>query len=241
LITGRTGMTIYTTWVIGSLSSVILLALPTVLRGRSHLRLYRPEWNLLRQLRKAALRHHALNLTIQAPTLALPLLATILLSATVNAYFYAAWMVARFVFVGPIALTVVLHAVGASGPEALSRQFRSTLGTSLVISMLANGALLVGAGPFLRLFGHAYAGQAEWSLRVLGLAVFPLIVKHHYIAVTRIYDQTTSATLVMAIGGLLELALAALGAHIGGLTGLTIGWVSATGMQALFLIGRKLL
>jgi Na+-driven multidrug efflux pump len=162
----------------------------------------------------------------------LPILVTVLLTATVNASFYAAWMIANFVFVAPGALTMVLYAVGAADSSALARKTRFTLKLSLLAGGLACGVLLISAYQVLRLFGSVYAEQAGWSLRILALGVFPLIIKVHYVAICRVHGRVAGAALRMAAGGLLELVMAGIGAGLGGLPGLSVGWLAAVCVQA---------
>src|SRR5450755_100395 len=81
-----TGLSIYATWIIGMICSLLaLLGIALVkcgsLRGAS-----RPQWEWLRKLRPAAHKHHILNLTLDAPSLLLPMVVTLTLSATVNAW-----------------------------------------------------------------------------------------------------------------------------------------------------------
>jgi hypothetical protein len=64
---------------------------------------------------------------------------------------------------------------------------------------------------------------------------FSLIIKHHYIAVRRIGKRLTRAMLPVAFGSLLELVAATVGAHLGGLSGLSIGWVVAVYIEAMFM------
>jgi len=90
---------------------------------------------------RTALTHHALNVALQAPFLALPVLATSILSATANGYFYIAWVVAGFVFVVPGHLTMALYAAGARAPESFARRLRLTLGLSVVVAVGENVAL----------------------------------------------------------------------------------------------------
>jgi O-antigen/teichoic acid export membrane protein len=232
----KPGLAIYVAWTLGNLISLFGLAGLAATRG-IRISDCRPQWGILRRLGRAALGHHALNLALQAPSLMLPVVVTALLSARMNAYFYAAWMIAYFIFAGSVALTTVLYAVGAAEPAALMHKIRATLKLSLMIGLLANGVLLLGANLVLSLFGHVYAEQAGWSLRLLGLAVFPLIVKNHYVAICRIRGRTTGVALFMAVGGLLELALVALGAKSGGLTGLSLGWLVAICVEAAFMAG----
>jgi O-antigen/teichoic acid export membrane protein len=231
---GRTGVTIYATWVAGTVISLAGLAW-VVLRqgGREHS--YRPQWRLLRSFGRAALGHHALNLALQVPSLTLPVVVTTLLSATANAYFYATWMLAGLAFAVPFALSISLYAVGAAAPTTLAHKMRLTLGLAVATGVLANGVLLVGASPLLHLFGPAYAVQAAWSLRILGLGVFPLIVKDHYVAIRRIHGRVVGAALGLMGGSILEVGLAGLGARAGSLSGLSLGWLVAVCLEAILM------
>jgi O-antigen/teichoic acid export membrane protein len=145
-------------------------------------------------------------------------------------------MLAGFVFVVPFALTISLYAVGAATPQTLRHKVRLTLGLALSVGALANAILFVSAGYILHLFGPAYAAHAAWSLRFLGLGVFPLIVKDHYVAIRRIHSHVSTAALGMIMGSILELVLAALGLRIGGLAGLSLGWVAAVSLEATFMV-----
>jgi O-antigen/teichoic acid export membrane protein len=229
------GLTIYATWSVGNALSLAALAGFAVLKRGGIKSTYWPEWRLLRKLGPTALEHHMLNLTLRAPTLALPVLVTALLSATTNAWFYVSWMLASFVFVVPIALTTVLYATVSGQPTVLAHKTRLTLGLASVTSILAACVLLLGTRQILGLFGHAYAEQAAWSLRILSLGSFPIIIKYHYVAVSRIQDRIARATLPMIVGGLLELGVAALGARLGGLPGLSLGWLAAACVEAVFM------
>ena len=85
------------------------------------------------------------------------------------------------------------------------------------------------------LFGHSYAEQAAWSLRILALESFPFIIKSHYIAVSRIHRRVAHATLLTIASGTLELGGAALGARLGGLSGLSLGWLAAVSIEAVIM------
>lgn len=229
------GLTIYATWALGNVVSLAALAGFVVLKGEWSGRIYLPQWRLLRKLGPAALQHHMLNLTLQLPILLLPVLVTVMLSATANAWFYVSWMVAGFGFFVPYALATVLYATNSAQPAALARKARLTLSLALMASVLVNCVLLFEAKLVLGLFGHIYAEQAAWCLRILGLAAFPLIIKDHYVAISRIQRRITHAALAIVTGELLELGAAAVGARLGGLSGLSLGWIIALCIEALFM------
>lgn len=243
-VAGADGLTVYATWIAGN---VVSLAAPLVVlaRTRAHagssMADSRPSEplradGLLRQLGKAALSHHALNLALQAPYLVLPIVATTFLSATVNAYFYIAWVLAGFIYIGPGHLSTALYAAAARTPAALTGKVRFTLGLGLLISAGGIVAVFAGAGLVLRMFGEVYADQAAGSLQILSLWALPLIVKDHYVVLCRLQDRAGSAAIVVAVAGVLEVVMASIGATMGGLYGLSIGWLLAGWLQAVVML-----
>ena len=233
----KTGMVMYATWAMGNALSLAFLLIVIACRGKKPVRAYLPQKGLLRKLGLAALQHHLLNLTLQAPVQALPIVVTAFLSAKMNAWFYVSWMIASFVFVVPTALTTVLHAMNSAQPSTLAHKACVTISLALITSLLANCLLQFDTKQVLGLFGHTYADQAEWCLRILALGAFPLIIKNHYISIRRIQDRIAQAMLSMLPGSLLELGGAALGAHFGGLAGLSLGWIVTICIESLFMFG----
>lgn len=231
LLAGGQGLTIYATWVAGTGASLIVLVTLKNVSGAT----VRPRLRLLRGRIRTTLSHHLLNMALQLPTLALPMTVAFVLSAEMNAYFYTTWMLAGFVFTGPFALTLALYSVGAADPAKLTHRIRFTLGISLVIGLVANTFLWVGAEPVLHLFGAAYAAQGSESLKILGLAVFGLSIKDHYVAIRRITGQLSGAVVLVTAGGLAELIMAALGATMGGLSGLAVGWMIGVYIEAILM------
>jgi O-antigen/teichoic acid export membrane protein len=197
------GIAIFATWVLGGFASLLGLGILVVLKFGSNMNI-KPNLSLLPSLRRNTLEHHALNLALQAPGLALPVIVTALLSARTNAYFYASWMVATIASVGPAALTTILYAVGAADPSALGGKMRMTLKLSYGIALFAGVGLLFCSDLILRLFNASYAEQASWCLRYLGLGVFPLVIKYHYVAICRIYKRIPQAAKWMVIAGVVE-------------------------------------
>ncbi len=229
------GLTIYTTWVIGNVISLTVLARFLILKGGWSVRSYLPRWGVLQKLGWAALEHHVLNLMLQAPTLALPVLVTVILSARMNAWFYVSWTISGFVSIVPFALTTVLYATNSAEPTTLAHKARLTLSLSFVTCILAVCLLQLCSKQVLDSFGHVYAEQALWSLRILSLGAFPLIIKNHYVAVCRIQGRIARAILPLAAGALLELVIAVLGARLGGLAGLSQGWIIAVIIESVYM------
>jgi len=137
------------------------------------------------------------------------------------------------VYVVPQALVTALYAVGSAQPAVLARKTRFTIGLAVISYVVANGVLLLGSKQLLGLFGPSYAEQGIWSMRLLGLGAFPFFIKELYVTICRIQDRIAKVLLPLAAGGLLELGLAALGAHLAGVSGLSLGWDIAVCIQAL--------
>jgi hypothetical protein len=191
---------------------------------------------MMKRLGWASFQHHILNLIVGAPTQLLSLLVTVMLSARANAWFYIALMMSNFVFSLSISLTTVLHATNAAQYSMLKSKARLTVGLSLLASVIMGGILVLGAQPILRFFGPDYATHSVESMRILVLAAIPLTIKNHYLAFCRIKDQVRQAIIPVTVGAALELAIAALGAKMGGLTGLSLGWVGATVLESLIMM-----
>jgi O-antigen/teichoic acid export membrane protein len=229
-----TWLTIYGTWVVAMLVSLVGVALLTLARDRFALARYRPRWHLLRGVGRLAVGHHIINLALTLPGQVLPLVVTAVLSSTENAYFYISWQFAGFIFVPPVALSVSLYAA-ANSPGALSRKLRFTLGAALAVGLVSNALVFLGGGFALGLYGGDYAAEATWPLRLLGLGVFPLIIKDHYVALCRITGRLGSAIPLIVVGCLLEVVVAAIGGALGGLNGLALGWSLAVTVEALVM------
>jgi glycosyltransferase involved in cell wall biosynthesis/O-antigen/teichoic acid export membrane protein len=234
-LTDRSASAIYATWCVGQTASLLVLsALVLATRGRSVLAL--PRLRLLRGLRVTALAHHLFNLGLAAPNWILPLIVTVLLSATANAYFYLAWTVAGFVFVGPIALSMVLYSVAAKPSQPLARPLRLSLLLSLGWGVLASASCFLLGGTVLRLFGPNYALGSQTALLLLGLSVFPQVIKLHYVALVRIWDRLGIGIVYCVAGGLLELGLVTFGVRHGGVSGAAAGWLLAACLQAVMVL-----
>jgi O-antigen/teichoic acid export membrane protein len=231
------GLTIYNTWTLGNILSLGVLAVFVLSkRGWSHKK-YLPHWGLLRELKAAALQHHILNLIIQAPALALPIFVTALLSTRANAWFYIAWMITSFLAVVSLALSTVLYAESATQPAKLAHKIRLTISVAFVICVLTNCVLQLSAKQVLGVFGHDYAEQASLTLRILSLTVFPSIIKNHFITVCRIQKQLVQTMLPLLACGIFELGFVIIGVHLGGLPGLSLGYVIALLIEAICMFG----
>jgi O-antigen/teichoic acid export membrane protein len=222
------------TWVAGLAASILVLG---ALACRKRVVIPRPpDFGLLSLLVPKVINHHLLNLATQASGLILPLLVSVLLSPKVNAAFYPGWMIVNIALLVPAALTTVLYTVGGADPRTVAQRLMFSAGTSIVFALATGIFLFLFSQVVLGVFNPVYPEIAGSSLQFLGFGVLGIAVKFHYIALVRLRNQMRKATVYFALGGLLELASAAAGSQVGGLQGLTLGWVAAVFIQAALML-----
>jgi GT2 family glycosyltransferase/O-antigen/teichoic acid export membrane protein len=230
---GHHAGTILATWVVGQVASIALLLV--MARDRLDSVFARPNFALLKPLLPGVAGHHGLNLANLAPGLLLPFVVTAVLSPTINAAFYAAWTMMSVAFLVPASLATVVFAVGAKNPSDISAKLRASLGLSMASGAAVAAMVYVAPDFLLGLFSPAYAQIAGPSLSVLGLSVFPIAMKYHYVSIQRLNNRMFRASLLVGFGCLLELAGAIVGGVYGGLLGLTIGWLLGLSIEAVLM------
>ena len=225
---------IFNTWVAGQVLSLVILG--GFLAARKHSLWHRPRPELLRPLLGDVLSHHLLNIVLQAPGLALPFVVTVVLSAQVNAAFYAAWSLVNVVLLVPASLTTVVYSTGAREPALLGSRLRLSLLLSALVGLSAGIGFVLFSPFILRLFSPAYPLIAGASLKMLGFGTLGVMLKYHYVALQRLRKKMIGASLLLGVGSVLELVLAAVGGHLAGLDGLTEGWIAAVVLQAVLIL-----
>jgi len=224
---------ILATWVIGQIASIALLLVTA--RDKLDSVLDRPNLGLLKPLLAGVAGHHGLNLANLAPSLLLPFIVTAVLTPTINAAFYAAWTMMSVAFLVPASLATVVFAVGAKNPSDISAKLRASLGLSMVSGVAVATMVYLAPNFLLGLFSPTYAQIAGPSLSILGLSVFPIAIKYHYVSIQRLDNRMFRASLLVGFGCLLELAGAIAGGVYGGLLGLSIGWLIGLSIEAVLM------
>ena len=225
---------IFNTWVAGQAVSLVLLG--GFLAMRRQALWHRPRPRLLRPLLGDVLSHHVLNIVLQAPGLALPFVVTVILSAQTNAAFYAAWSLVNVVLLVPASLTTVVYSTGAREPALLGSRLKLSLALSSLVGLGAGVGFFLFSPVILGLFSPAYPVIAGASLKMLGFGTLGVMLKYHYVALQRLRRKMMRAALLLGVGSTLELVLAAVGGHFGGLDGLTEGWIAAVVLQAVLVL-----
>lgn len=227
-------VTIFVAWILGSLLSILVLLLFPVCRNCAVWSM--PNFVALKRQVPEVFGHHLLNLAAEGPGLIMPYLVTIIFAADVNAAFYAAWMIFNVVLLVPASLTTIQFAMGSLQPGAVATRMTFSLWVCVAVSIVAGVGLMFMSGWMLGWFGPSYAAIGGPMLQILGLGVFAITLKHHYIAVQRLRGRMVRAAMLIGLGGAAELTFATLGAKIHGLQGFTWGWLCAACLEAVILM-----
>jgi O-antigen/teichoic acid export membrane protein len=215
--------TIFIPWAVAGLAAGVI----GVVQLRRALPGYRP--------RPAADRPLLRELT--APGLILPMLVAELLSPSINATWYAVWMMAWVVYIVPIQVGMTIFAEVAHDPSSFRQSVRRGVLCALGVGTL--GALVLGAGASLALsiLGPQFAADGAAPLRVLLLALVPLTFIQAYFSSCRARRGLGEAIATGWLNALASVALAAAAGVAHGLMGMAIAWVAvqyATGLWSLW-------
>jgi O-antigen/teichoic acid export membrane protein len=224
---------IYSAWTAGIAASLFVMTRFYRHRGDDPLR---PDFAPLKEMRLSAASHHAFNVALQIPALAMPVLVVGLVSAEANASFYIAWMIAGMLAMVPISLATVLYPIGSRDRTRMTQGLKLTLAIAFSLGILANLILVPGAVPILEVFGSSYADQGAATLHILLLGVFPLTFKTLYVSVHRVQRKLGSALPIVWGGTILELVGAVVGSKLGsGLSGIAWGWLAAVYIEGIVM------
>jgi len=217
---------IYASWFVANVVGVAAATVWLLRTHRVHLRRLRPTPAVLSGLPQHAAGHHALNLALQVPFFAMPIVANITLGSEQAGYLYATWSVASLAFVLPMALATALFATGARDSSTILKEFRRTLRWSLSAATAANLVVLPLGAVLLGIFGEAYADNGRTALTVLCIGALGAVIKDHHVALARISGQVGREAILISGLGALEIIGATIGASRGGITGLAVGWLA---------------
>jgi O-antigen/teichoic acid export membrane protein len=231
-LTAKHSEAILATWVFGLILSVVLV-LPD-LRRRGIPIFRRPRMSALTGLGWVTFHHNLLNLALTIPRMAVPVVVATFLPGEAAAAFYAAWMIASFLYLVPTHLSTSLFAIAAGDTRSLYGKMRLTLGISVGVGVVAVPAVVILAEPMMLLFGRTYARYGSACLVILALLYLPQVVKQHYAAVLRVLGRVRSAGILTSVAATVELLAVVVGAKLGGLTAIAE-------LQGLILVAEALL
>lgn len=226
-------LAIVLSWLLANVISIAAVVGTLVRRYRVSLRRALPRLSALRGMEFAAAKHHGLNTSLFVPYFAMPIVANVMLGSEQAAYLYATWSLAGFVFFLPMALAWGLFASGARDSRTFVTEFRFTLRFALAICLAAVVAIALFGGLVLGIFGPAYAENGRVVLVVLAVGGLGAVIRDHHVTLARVTENEGRESVLIALLGIAEIAGAAIGAHLGGLIGLSLGWLAAVGVEVL--------
>jgi O-antigen/teichoic acid export membrane protein len=216
VLTGGNSTAILATWVLGLVLSVVLV-LPD-LRRRGIPIVRRPRLGALTGLGWVTFHHNLLNLALTIPRMAIPVIVGVFLPGASTAAFYAAWMIAGFLYTVPTHLSTPLFAIPAGDVRALAGKMRLTLSVCAGVGLVTVPAVVFLSRPMMLLFGTTYARDGSACLSILALLYLPQVVKQHYAAVLRVRGRVRYAGIVTSVAAGAELLAVVVGASRGSLT-----------------------
>jgi O-antigen/teichoic acid export membrane protein len=151
--------------------------------------------------------NYFINLGGLASGYLLPVLVSIRLSPTDNAYYYTTTRVGDFILLGASAVATSLFAEGSHAEGDLWRKVRSS---ALITSMILGPGILVCffAGPLILLiFGQSYAQHGSIVLKIEAISSIPDAITSIYISVLRVHRRLQFAAMLNIGMGALFLIL----------------------------------
>ncbi len=214
-------------WVVSAAAVLVVMfmMLPGLGRGyrlgREHL------GDELRRLRAYLAGHHAINIGSFLPFWVLPILVTIRLTPTDNAYFYASWRVAGMLYMVAPAVAQSLSAEGAADPSAVWEKARASVRFALALLVPACLALVV-LGPLILMgFGSAYESAGLPLLLLFAASAFPDAITNIYVGILRVEGR-------LRLGGWLQMGTAIVSLGCAwlllpsmGIAGAGVGWLAS--------------
>ena len=232
LALASTGLGIVAPWVVSTGLSLLVFAAvagrPRNLRAADAF-----QWTFLGRQWVASLQHHTLNLAIQVPGWAMPIVAIAALSASSNAGFFLAWQLVGIAAFIHVAFTWILYAEASRDRDALARTGWLTLRLSIVTAVASALALWILGPVVLGIFGPGYSEAGSEALFALPLTILGGVFKGHYVTIQRVRGRLPAAARLVAAAAVIEILGGYLGATIGGLRGLGIGVAVAMALEVI--------
>ena len=139
--------------------------------------------------------------------------------------------------------TTALFAANATDPAGLAAKLRFTLRTCMIGGAVGVPLVILAANPLMQVFGAQYAALAAVPLALMVGSYFGAMLKAHYIALLRIHDQLTKASVYATVTCVIRVAAMVAGALAGGLVGVSVALLvtmTAEGLYAIPAIRRAL-
>jgi O-antigen/teichoic acid export membrane protein len=186
---------------------------------------------------RIGLPNHFVSLAMIGPGLILSILVTELLSASSNAYWYIAWMLAGIVFVVPSSNGLALFAEITNHPERTRAASLQSIRSSLLFGLPLAACLGLTAGWGLPFLGEGYVAGVT-PVRIMVFGAVPMTFVETYVANCRAVHNLREPALVCFLGGLAMLGASAIGGLTFGLNGVAQAWLAAECLMGVWAAWR---
>lgn len=221
-------------WIFALLISLFLPEMALWRSGRSLI--HRPDFKLLWTLKRKTVDYYVLDLGTRAPATIRPYLVAILLSSASNAPFTVISIILSVALVIPGSMATVLLPDIKSEPHLYRDKMLLSLGASLLYAILFAAFIFLYSKEILWIFNPVYAEIGQDHLRLLGLGMVGAVIKIHIGAAARLTNSMRRAAVWFCIAGLFELTCVVVGAWVGGLEGVAIGWAASMTIQGAVML-----
>jgi O-antigen/teichoic acid export membrane protein len=178
-----------------------------------------------REMRRLIVGNYAGSLVGLVGTFLLPILVANQLGAQQAAYFFIPWALTLGLAVVAANLTASMVVETALAGSKLREYSRTVLRSIVRLVIPAALAVVVLAPEFLGLFGHDYAEQGTWVLRLLAIGLIPSAVATLGLSVARIRHDGRLVAAVQCTVAVVAIALTALLLPYIGIEGAGIAWL----------------
>jgi O-antigen/teichoic acid export membrane protein len=190
------------------------------------------QWQV-RQLRRLIVGNYAGALVGLVGTFLLPILVANQLGAEQAAYFFIPWSLTLGLSVVAANLTASMVVETALAGAKLREYSRTVLGSIVRLVIPAALAVVVLAPELLGLFGHEYAEEGTWLLRLLALGTIPGAVATLGLSVARIRHDGRLVAAVQCTVAVVAVGLTALLLPHIGIEGAGIAWLTSQVVAAI--------
>lgn len=244
LLGHATALTLVSSWVIATALSCVgsgFLLLPRLHRGYSMV--FRGAVAQVRSMVRSLAGNHSINLGGLAAAYLLPVLVSVRLSATDNAYFYTTWMLGGFLFMIETSVASSLFAEGEHAPEEIWRKVRTSSVLAAALLIPAMVVFLFLGRSIMEVFGPSYPQNGGPLLTVLIIAAVPDGITNVAVAVLRVRRRIRDAAILNLGMAVLTLVLAWQLAPVLGIVGVGWAWLIAQSIGSIamviyFFVGR---
>ena len=200
---------IVASWVLGAAAVSVVTVLILIPRlGRPHLWTPRGTASEIRRLIRYLVLNHTISLSATLVPTIMPILVVARVSASENAYFYIAWLVAGVLLTVSAAVSGALLTEGSYAPDRLRNKVRQGVA---VIGVLLLGPVVVVAiigRELLDLFGTSYSSHSYIPLLLFLVVVVPDAITNVYITVLRVRGQHHIGAIVNIVMSAITLGMA---------------------------------